>query len=204
MLITENILNVSCVECVQNSSQVLETILSLGQHAFVEQPTFLQMIYCQIRRSGIQSIAFWSLVIVVLITLVVPFRCKVCINFGLSRLRYLCAIFLLVLIGYSCLDMESARIAQPKVPSPTLSAASKGEKNILSINEDTMKTKEIEEGKAISSGPQTLEKVKATKAVESEATHESMSVKEQASQGSALLVDEEVQQKMAASEAGNF
>ncbi|XP_022153991.1 E3 ubiquitin ligase PQT3-like isoform X2 [Momordica charantia] len=98
-------------------------------------------------------------------------------------------------------DMESARIAQPKVPSPTLSAASKGEKNILSINEDTMKTKEIEEGKAISSGPQTLEKVKATKAVESEATHESMSVKEQASQGSALLVDEEVQQKMAASEA---
>lgn len=100
--------------------------------------------------------------------------------------------------------MESARIAQPKVPSPTLSAASKGERNIQSVNEETTKAKEVEEEKAVTSGPQTLEKVKATKVVdESEATHESMSVKEQASQGSALIVDEEVQQKMAASEAGN-
>lgn len=82
--------------------------------------------------------------------------------------------------------MESARIAQPKVPSPTLSAASKGERNIQSVNEETTKAKEVEEEKAVTSGPQTLEKVKATKVVdESEATHESMSVKEQASQGSA-------------------
>ncbi|KAG7028398.1 E3 ubiquitin ligase PQT3-like protein [Cucurbita argyrosperma subsp. argyrosperma] len=103
-------------------------------------------------------------------------------------------------------DMESARIAQPKVPSPTLSAASKGDKIILSVNEQTTKIKEVEEEKAITSGPPTAEKVKATKVVdESEATHESMSVKEQASQGSALIVDEEVQQKMAAaSEAGNI
>ena len=102
--------------------------------------------------------------------------------------------------------MESARIAQPKVPSPTLSAASKGDKIILSVNEQTTKIKEVEEEKAITSGPPTAEKVKATKVVdESEATHESMSVKEQASQGSALIVDEEVQQKMAAaSEAGNI
>ncbi|XP_038903839.1 E3 ubiquitin ligase PQT3-like isoform X1 [Benincasa hispida] len=100
---------------------------------------------------------------------------------------------------YQVQDMESARVAQPKVPSPTLSAASKGERNIQSINEETTKTKEVEEEKAITSGPQTLEKVKSTKLVdESEATHESISVKEQASQGSALIVDEEVQQKMAA------
>ncbi|XP_050942425.1 E3 ubiquitin ligase PARAQUAT TOLERANCE 3-like isoform X1 [Cucumis melo] len=102
-----------------------------------------------------------------------------------------------------CLDMESARVAQPKVPSPTLSAASKGERNVQSVIEETTKTKEVEEEKVVTSGPQTLvEKVKATKVVdESEATHESISVKEQASQGSALIVDEEVQQKMAASEA---
>lgn len=101
--------------------------------------------------------------------------------------------------------MESARVAQPKVPSPTLSAASKGERNVQSVIEETTKTKEVEEEKVVTSGPQTLvEKVKATKVVdESEATHESISVKEQASQGSALIVDEEVQQKMAASEAGN-
>ncbi|XP_023552396.1 E3 ubiquitin ligase PQT3-like isoform X2 [Cucurbita pepo subsp. pepo] len=99
-------------------------------------------------------------------------------------------------------DMESARIAQPKVPSPTVSAASKGERNIQSVNEETTMTKQVNEEKAITSGPQSLEKAKATKAVdESEATHESMSVREQASQGSALIVDEEVQQKMAASEA---
>uniref|UniRef100_A0A9I9D6V8 DWNN domain-containing protein n=1 Tax=Cucumis melo TaxID=3656 RepID=A0A9I9D6V8_CUCME len=105
--------------------------------------------------------------------------------------------------AYQVQDMESARVAQPKVPSPTLSAASKGERNVQSVIEETTKTKEVEEEKVVTSGPQTLvEKVKATKVVdESEATHESISVKEQASQGSALIVDEEVQQKMAASEA---
>ncbi|XP_031252792.1 E3 ubiquitin ligase PQT3-like [Pistacia vera] len=101
-------------------------------------------------------------------------------------------------------DMESARLP-PKVPSPTMSAASKGEQKPLPIEEETPVMKETaDEGKAVIAPQQVLEKPRAVaKAPDvSEATLESMSVKEPASQGSAPLVEEEVQQKMASGEAG--
>ncbi|KAK1564314.1 hypothetical protein Q3G72_000461 [Acer saccharum] len=101
-------------------------------------------------------------------------------------------------------DMESARCPQPKVPSPTISA-SKGEQKPSPAVEETLVPKEIaDEGKAVIAPPQTVERTRiAAKAPDvSEATHESMSVKEPASQGSAPLVEEEVQQKMAFGEAG--
>ncbi|KAK9927599.1 hypothetical protein M0R45_024776 [Rubus argutus] len=101
-------------------------------------------------------------------------------------------------------DMESARCPQPKIPSPTLSAASKGENKPLPLNEETLKKQEtIDEVKPVLAPQQMLEKVKNTKVADvSEATHESMSVKEPASQGSAPLVEEEVQQRLASVEAG--
>ncbi|KAJ0106183.1 hypothetical protein Patl1_18454 [Pistacia atlantica] len=101
-------------------------------------------------------------------------------------------------------DMESARLP-PKVPSPTMSAASKGEQKPLPIEEETPVMKETaDEGKAVIAPQQVLEKPRVVaKAPDvSEATLESMSVKEPASQGSAPLVEEEVQQKMASGEAG--
>ncbi|XP_038995870.1 E3 ubiquitin ligase PQT3-like isoform X2 [Hibiscus syriacus] len=101
-------------------------------------------------------------------------------------------------------DMESARGLQPKIPSPTTSAASKGEQKPVSAKEESpdVKDKANDLKKAIPS-QQILEKVMTTKLAEaSEATLESMSVKEPASQGSAPLVEEEVQQKMASGEAG--
>lgn len=100
--------------------------------------------------------------------------------------------------------MESARCPQPKAPSPTLSAASKGEQK--PFNEETPSIwKTVDEGKAAIAPQQTAERVRTAKAADiSEATHESMSVKEPAaSQGSAPLAEEEVQQKVATSEAGN-
>lgn len=103
--------------------------------------------------------------------------------------------------------MESARCPpQPKVPSPTTSAASKGEQKPSPADEETPIVKEIaDEGKAVVPTQQFLEKVQpVAKAPDvSEATLESMSVKEPASQGSAPLVEEEVQQRMASGETGN-
>lgn len=101
--------------------------------------------------------------------------------------------------------MESARCPQPKIPSPTQSAASRGEELQLSLNKETPKMQETaDEVKPVVAPQQILEKVRTTKVADvSEATHESMSVKEPASQGSAPLVEEEVQQRLASGEAGN-
>ncbi|KAK6935154.1 Zinc knuckle CX2CX3GHX4C [Dillenia turbinata] len=101
-------------------------------------------------------------------------------------------------------NMESARCPPPKIPSPTLSAASKGEQMLPPRTEETQNLKEgADEVKVANVVQQTLEKGKAVKVPDvSEATHESMSVKEPASQGSALLAEEEVQQRLAAGEAG--
>ncbi|KAH9777164.1 E3 ubiquitin ligase PQT3-like [Citrus sinensis] len=102
-------------------------------------------------------------------------------------------------------DMESARCPPPpKVPSPTMSAASKGEQKLSAGDKETpiaMETTDV--GKAVITATQSVEKVPpAAKVVDvSEATLESASVKEPASQGSAPMVDEEVQQKMASGEA---
>ncbi|ONI06527.1 hypothetical protein PRUPE_5G066400 [Prunus persica] len=101
-------------------------------------------------------------------------------------------------------DMESARCPQPKIPSPTQSAASRGEELQLSLNKETPKIQETaDEVKPVVAPQQILEKVRNTKVADvSEATHESMSMKEPASQGSAPLVEEEVQQRLASGEAG--
>lgn len=103
-------------------------------------------------------------------------------------------------------DMESARNLPPKIPSPSQSAASRGE--LLpppSHKEETSKVQETaEEGKNGSAPQQMVERGRTSKVADiSEATHESVSVKEPASQGSAPLADEEVQQKHVAAEAGN-
>lgn len=101
--------------------------------------------------------------------------------------------------------MESARCPPPKIPSPTSSAASKGELKILPINEGTSYIQDTaDERKAVSAQQQTSEQVKFPRPADvSEATHESMSVKEPASQGSAQVIEEEVQQKLVPTEAGN-
>jgi E3 ubiquitin-protein ligase RBBP6 len=102
--------------------------------------------------------------------------------------------------------MESARCLLPKVPSPTLSAASKGEQKPSPVNEQTPKIHEAAvEGKAAVAPQQPAERARTSKVADmSEATHESASVREPAaSQGSAPLAEEEVQQKMATGEAGN-
>ncbi|KAL9405922.1 hypothetical protein Peur_002894 [Populus x canadensis] len=107
---------------------------------------------------------------------------------------------------FPVLDMESARCPPPKVPSPTRSVASKGEQHKLSPGnaESPNLNKEItEEEKPVIASQQVPEKVRTAKAADvSEATHESMSVKEPASQGSAPLPEEEVQQKLVPIEAG--
>lgn len=107
--------------------------------------------------------------------------------------------------------MESARCPQPRIPSPTQSAASKGEQMLPPRIEETSNLKESVDGIKPSDAsqpqvqPQISGKGKITKIPDvSEATHESASVKEPASQGSALPVEEEVQQKVAAGEAGNL
>ncbi|XP_043698314.1 E3 ubiquitin ligase PARAQUAT TOLERANCE 3-like isoform X2 [Telopea speciosissima] len=100
-------------------------------------------------------------------------------------------------------DMESARSAQPKVPSPTFSATSKGEhvqppsKDVTPDLKDTTNEK-----KPTMSAPQpSVEKVRIAKPMDfSEATRESASVKEATSQCSAPLPEEEVQQKLQAGE----
>ncbi|KNA19128.1 hypothetical protein SOVF_064550 isoform B [Spinacia oleracea] len=105
-------------------------------------------------------------------------------------------------------DMESARCPQPRIPSPTQSAASKGEQMLPPRIEGTSNLKESVDGFKSSNAsqpqvqPHISEKGKITKVPDvSEATHESASAKEFASQGSALPVEEEVQQKVAAGEA---
>lgn len=101
-------------------------------------------------------------------------------------------------------DMESARCPQPKIPSPTLSAASMGEQKPIPVNEETPKIQDTaDEGKAAIAPQQTAERARFAKVADmSEATHESMSVKEPAaSQGSAPLAEEEVQQRVAINEA---
>ncbi|XP_044476654.1 E3 ubiquitin ligase PQT3-like [Mangifera indica] len=92
-------------------------------------------------------------------------------------------------------DMESARL-QPKVPSPNMSAASKGEQKPLPIEEEILMQETTDEGKDVIAPQQVMEKLRAVaKAPDvSEATP--------ASQGSAPLVEEEVQQKIASGEAG--
>ncbi|CAL0331158.1 unnamed protein product [Lupinus luteus] len=101
-------------------------------------------------------------------------------------------------------DMESARCPQPKIPSPTSSAASKGELKVLPVNEGTANIQEIADNrKAVSAPQQRSGQVRISGAADvSEATHESMSVKEQTSQGSARRVEEEVQQNLVPTEAG--
>ncbi|CAN4118793.1 unnamed protein product [Withania somnifera] len=103
-------------------------------------------------------------------------------------------------------DMESARVLPPKVPSPSQSAASKGEllPPLPPPKEENSKTQEVaEEGKNGSVPPQMLERGRTLKVADvSEATHESAGVKEPASRGSAPLADEEVQQKPVVGEAG--
>lgn len=101
--------------------------------------------------------------------------------------------------------MESARCPQPRLPSPTSSAASKGELKITPVNEETSNIQDIaDETKAVSAPQQTSEQVRIPRVADvSEATHESISVKEPASQGSAQQVEEEVQQKLVPTEAGN-
>ncbi|RZC52323.1 hypothetical protein C5167_020746 [Papaver somniferum] len=91
-------------------------------------------------------------------------------------------------------DMESARSAPFKVPSPTASAASKGEQLPLQCKVETQKEVTAVNVKHEPAIPQqSSEKGKATKAV-SEAT--SVSVKEPALQGNAPPAEEEVQQKL--------
>ncbi|KAL6985978.1 RING-type E3 ubiquitin transferase [Sarracenia purpurea var. burkii] len=108
---------------------------------------------------------------------------------------------------YQVQDQES-KIPQPKmeakVPSPSLSAASKGEQVPPPQNEEIPKVKQTaDQGKVASSPQRTMEKGRMGKVPDaSEATHDSMSVKEPASQGSAPLADEEVQQRPVSGEAG--
>ncbi|XP_019446075.1 PREDICTED: uncharacterized protein LOC109349647 isoform X1 [Lupinus angustifolius] len=101
-------------------------------------------------------------------------------------------------------DMESARCPQPKIPSPTSSAASKGGLKILPVSEEKINIQETAVDRNTVSAPQqTSEQVRIIRAADvSEATHESMTVKVQASQGSARPVEEEVQQSSVPTEAG--
>jgi len=102
--------------------------------------------------------------------------------------------------------MESARCPQPKIPSPTSSAASKGELKVSPINEKATNVLEtVDDKKAVSAPQPTSEQVRNLRVADvSEATHESMSVKEPASQGSTQQVEEEVQQKLVPTDAGNI
>ncbi|KAM7525527.1 hypothetical protein LguiA_015429 [Lonicera macranthoides] len=102
-------------------------------------------------------------------------------------------------------DMESARDPQPKILSPTQSAASKGEPRPPRKEEISNIREPLEQDKAVVNAPQrSSEKGREAKVANiSEATHESRSVKEPAaSHGSAPMADEEVQQKALSGEAG--
>lgn len=99
-------------------------------------------------------------------------------------------------------DMESARDPQPKMPSPTMSSASKGEHNQPLI-EVSPKMDNAEQVQTVTAPQETSERAKNIKVPDvSEATHDSFSVREPPSQSSAPQAEEEVQQKVASSEAG--
>lgn len=116
-------------------------------------------------------------------------------------------VFTFFLFNFEFSDMESARCPQPKIPSPTSSAASKGELKVSPVNEKTTNIIETaDDKKAVSAPQQTSEQVRNLRVADvvSEATHESISVKEPASQGSTQQVEEEVQQKLVPTDAGNI
>lgn len=94
---------------------------------------------------------------------------------------------------------------EPRVPSPSRSATSKGDHVPTAKSEEIVKVKEsTDEGKVVSAPHKSLEKGKMGKVPDaSEATHDSISVKEPASQRSAPLADEEVQQRPVSGEPGN-
>ncbi|XP_038687657.1 E3 ubiquitin ligase PARAQUAT TOLERANCE 3 isoform X2 [Tripterygium wilfordii] len=100
-------------------------------------------------------------------------------------------------------DMES-KIPQPRIPSPIHSVGSKGEEKPPCRKEETPIVKEmVDEVKPLNAHPRVLEQVRTVKVADiSEATLESMSIKEPASQRSAPPVEEEVQQKLTSGEAG--
>ncbi|XP_011081312.1 E3 ubiquitin ligase PARAQUAT TOLERANCE 3 [Sesamum indicum] len=101
-------------------------------------------------------------------------------------------------------DMES-RNPQAKVASPTQSAASKGQQVPAPPpqREETSKIVETVEENKSAPVPMKQEKGRIPKVADvSEATHDSRTVKEAASQGSVPLADEEVQQKPLSGEAG--
>ncbi|KAM0069782.1 putative transcription factor interactor and regulator CCHC(Zn) family [Helianthus debilis subsp. tardiflorus] len=108
--------------------------------------------------------------------------------------------------AYHVQDMESAKCApppQPKIPSPAPSAVSKGEQPPPQDEGDTKMQLGPMEHDATPVTQQTVsEKGKVNKAPDvSEATYESKSMMEPASQGSARPIDDEVQQKQAPTEA---
>lgn len=96
-------------------------------------------------------------------------------------------------------DMESAR-PKPKIPSPALSAASKGEQVLPNKKhttglEDTTEPVEIKE--APQPPVQNLDNAGTARIPDvSEATNESRSVKERALQASGPLAAEDLQQKL--------
>lgn len=100
--------------------------------------------------------------------------------------------------------MES-RNPQAKVPSPTQSAASKGHQVHAPPpqREQTSNIVETVEENKPTNLPLKQETGRTSKVPDvSEATHDSRNFKEAASQGSAPLADEEVQQKQISGEAG--
>ncbi|KAH6771752.1 hypothetical protein C2S51_010156 [Perilla frutescens var. frutescens] len=106
--------------------------------------------------------------------------------------------------AFQAQDMES-RNPQAKVPSPTQSAASKGQQVLAPPpqQEEIPKIVETVEENKPANVPLKSEKGIALKVPDaSEATHDSRTVKEAASQGSAPLADEEVQQRPISGEAG--
>lgn len=106
--------------------------------------------------------------------------------------------------------MESARCPQRKIPSPTLSAASKGEQvppqQLAPQNEETTNNQNKTEPIKVAEAPeQTLDKLNTAKVADvSEATHDSRTIKEPASQGSVPVLEEELQQKPVSGEAGKW
>ncbi|KAF3786149.1 putative RING finger protein P8B7-15c [Nymphaea thermarum] len=104
-------------------------------------------------------------------------------------------------------DMESARCPQPKAPSPTLSATAKEESLQPPVRESSEALKvtvaESEAAAAISAPQQSNEKSKAARSIDqTEATHDSISMKDPISQESALQAEEEVQQKLSMGDPG--
>lgn len=104
----------------------------------------------------------------------------------------------LLILFFVLSDVESARCPPARVPSPTLSAASKGEHPPVEEN-NTLRPVVDEDQAAIAAPQQTPENAKSSsKVAVSEATHESASAKEPASQASAPHAEEEVQLKATA------